>query len=201
MDGDHSPLKEIVALTKTYNSNLIVDEAHAIGVLGQHGRGLCNELNIEKDCFARIYTYGKALGCHGASVVGSNDLKEYLINYARSFIYTTAMPEHSLLAIKAAYILLEKTNEIEELKKNIEYFNNQLNSNLDFIESRSAIHCILKSGNIAVQQLEEKLAKDNFFVKSIKSPTVKTNKERIRICLHSFNTKEEIDNLLLLISQ
>ena len=86
-------------------------------------------------------------------------------------------------------------------KKNIEYFNNQLNSNLDFIESRSAIHCILKSGNIAVQQLEEKLAKDNFFVKSIKSPTVKTNKERIRICLHSFNTKEEIDNLLLLISQ
>jgi 8-amino-7-oxononanoate synthase len=201
MDGDCSPLKEIVALTKTYNSNLIVDEAHAIGVLGQQGRGLCNELNIEKDCFARIYTYGKALGCHGASVVGSNDLKEYLINYARSFIYTTAMPEHSLLAIKAAYILLEKTNEIEELKKNIEYFNNQLISNQDFIESKSAIHCVLKSGNIAVQQLEEKLSKENFFVKSIKSPTVKTHQERIRICLHSFNTKEEIDKLLLLISQ
>jgi 8-amino-7-oxononanoate synthase len=200
MDGDLAPLKEIVALSKAYGSNLIVDEAHAIGVLGQKGRGLCNELNIEKDCFARIYTYGKALGCHGASVVGSDELKRYLINFARSFIYTTAMPEHSLLAIKAAYVLLDKTKEIEKLNHNIEYFNKQLKSNHDFIESKSAIHCILKTGNIAVQQLEEKLAKENFFVKSIKSPTVKTNQERIRICLHSFNTKEEITKLLEIIN-
>jgi 8-amino-7-oxononanoate synthase len=200
MDGDLAPLKEIVALSKAYGSNLIVDEAHAIGVLGQKGRGLCNELNIEKDCFARIYTYGKALGCHGASVVGSDELKRYLINFARSFIYTTAMPEHSLLAIKAAYVLLDKTKEIEKLNHNIEYFNKQLKSNHAFIESKSAIHCILKTGNIAVQQLEEKLAKENFFVKSLKSPTVKTNQERIRICLHSFNTKEEITKLLEIIN-
>lgn len=196
MDGDFAPLKEIVTLSKAYDSNLIVDEAHAIGVLGKQGRGLCNELNIERDCFARIYTYGKALGCHGASIVGSYELQKYLINFARSFIYTTAMPEHCLFAIKAAYILLGKTNEIEKLNHNIKYFNKQLKSNHNFIESKSAIHCILKAGNLEVQQLEEKLGKENFFVKAIKSPTVKTNQERIRICLHSFNSKDEITNLL-----
>lgn len=200
MDGDCSPLIEIVNITKLFNAHLIVDEAHAIGVFGANGKGLCNELNIENGCFARIYTYGKALGCHGASVVGSEELKNYLINFARSFIYTTAMPEHSLFAIKSAYILLSKTKEIEKLKSNIEYFNLVLKSNNNFIDSKSAIHCYLKSGNGNVQELENKLAKENFFVKSIKSPTVKINKERIRICLHSFNSKEEIDKLLLILT-
>ena len=110
------------------------------------------------------------------------------------------MPEHSLLAIKSAYILLSKTKEIGKLKSNIEYFNLVLKSNNNFIESKSAIHCYLKSGNENVQELENKLAKENFFVKSIKSPTVKINKERIRICLHSFNSKQEIDKLLLILT-
>jgi 8-amino-7-oxononanoate synthase len=80
----------------------------AIGVFGPQGKGLCQELNIHNDCFARIYTYGKAMGCHGAAVLGSEELKQYLINFSRSFIYTTAMPEHSLLAIKAAYQFISK---------------------------------------------------------------------------------------------
>ena len=200
MDGDCSPLKELVNITKLFDAHLIVDEAHAIGVFGKDGKGLCNELNIEKDCFARIYTYGKALGCHGASVVGSEELKNYLINFARSFIYTTAMPEHNLLAIKAAYILLAKSNELEKLKSNIEYFNQVIKSNQTFTESKGAIHCYLKSGNENVQKLEEKLASENFFVKSIKSPTVKINQERIRICLHSFNSKDDIDKIVLMLT-
>ena len=200
MDGDYSPLTELINITKLFNAHLIVDEAHAIGVFGKNGKGLCNELNIETDCFARIYTYGKALGCHGASIVGSTELINYLINFARSFIYTTAMPEHNLLAIKAAYILLCKSNELEKLKSNIEYFNQAIKSNQTFIDSKSAIHCYLKSGNENVQKLEEKLARENFFVKSIKSPTVKTNKERMRICLHSFNSREDIDKIVLMIT-
>lgn len=200
MDGDCAPLKELVALCKSFKVHLIVDEAHAIGVFGDRGRGLCNELKIENDCFARIYTYGKAMGCHGASVAGSSELKQYLINFSRSFIYTTAMPEHSLLAIKAAYELLPATKEIDALRKNIIYFNSKLKHQQAFIESKSSIHCQLISGNENVQALEEKLAKKNIFVKSIKSPTVKETQERIRICLHSFNTKQEIDLLLDLLS-
>lgn len=196
MDGDCAPLIELVNLSKKFNLHLIVDEAHAIGVFGEKGKGLCQELNIQDDCFARVYTYGKAMGCHGASIVGSKELKQYLINFSRSFIYTTAMPEHSLLAIKAAYQLLIKTNEIDKLRTNISYFKSQLNNSPYFIKSESAIHCKLISGNEQVQLVEDKLKQLDFFVKAIKSPTVKESQERLRICLHSFNSKNEIDTLL-----
>ncbi len=195
MDGDCAPLIELADLCKQYELHLIVDEAHGIGVFGDQGKGLCQELNIQNDCFARIYTYGKAMGCHGAAVLGSEELKHYLINFSRSFIYTTAMPEHSLLTIKAAYQLLPKTNEIKKLRNNIIYFNSKTNSDNSFIESTSSLHCKFIIGSKQVQDLEEKLAKSDLFVKSIKSPTVKEGQERIRICLHSFNTKEEIDLL------
>ena len=196
MDGDSAPLIEISKLCMEDNIHLIVDEAHAIGVFGNQGRGLCEELNIEEDCFARIYTYGKAMGCHGAAVLGSEELKKYLINFSRSFIYTTAMSEHSLIAIKAAYQLLKNTTEIERLRNNIRYFNAQLNKSSHFIKSDSAIHCQLISGNKQVQEAEEKLYQFDFFVKSIKCPTVKEGQERLRVCLHSFNTKSEIDLLV-----
>ena len=196
MDGDCAPLKAYVELCHKYQAHLIVDEAHAIGVFGTKGKGLCHELNIEEECFARIYTYGKAMGCHGASVVGSEELRNYLINFSRSFIYTTAMPEHSVLAIKAAYQLLEHTNQIELLKKNSEYFNSKLHLSNLFIQSTSAIHCKIVSGNEQVQLVEEACWKKNLFVKSIKSPTVKEGQERIRICLHSYNTMDQIDLLL-----
>jgi len=196
MDGDEAPLKQLADICKQDNIHLIVDEAHAIGVFGEKGKGLCNELNIETNCFARIYTYGKAMGCHGAAIVGNEELKQYLINFSRSFIYTTAMAEHSLLAIKAAYQLLVSTNQIDALKKNIQYFNTTLNNSSYFIKSESAIHCKLVSGNQQVQSIEEKLNQQGVFVKSIKSPTVKEGQERLRICLHSFNTKQEIDTLL-----
>jgi 8-amino-7-oxononanoate synthase len=197
MDGDCAPLKALVALSAEYDFNLIVDEAHAIGVFGARGRGLCHELQIEQDCFARIYTYGKAMGCHGAAIVGNEELRTYLVNFSRSFIYTTAMPEHSLLAIKAAYNLLQTTAEIEKLKEIIRYFNQARKQN--FIDSNSPIHCHLRPGNEAIQALEDRLNTAGFFVKSIKSPTVKENQERLRICLHAFNTQQEIDGLLKLL--
>lgn len=200
MDGDCAPLVELANVCSQYNLHLIVDEAHGIGVFGEQGKGLCQELNIQDNCFARIYTYGKAMGCHGAAVLGNEELKNYLINFSRSFIYTTAMPEHSLLAIKAAYQLLAKTREIEKLKNNINYFNNKTNADNSFIISTSSLHCKVIPGNRQVQELEQKLSQSNLFVKSIKTPTVKEGQERIRICLHSFNTKEEINLLVKLFS-
>ncbi len=140
------------------------------------------------------------MGCHGAAVLGNEELKYYLINYSRSFIYTTAMPEHSLLSIKAAYQLLLKTPEIQKLKKNISYFNSKSNNDKSFIESISSLHCKIIPGNKQVQELEEKSANGDIFIKSIKSPTVKETQERIRICLHSFNTEQEIDVLLELLN-
>ena len=197
MDGDIAPLIEITEMIKTLdNVFLIVDEAHAVGVFGKHGRGLCNELGIEKDCFARIYTYGKAMGCHGAAIVGSETLRNYLINFSRSFIYTTALPNHSIDAIIHAYQLLIETEQKEILRTNIDYFNSKTSGIKNLIKSNSAIHCLLVGSNHKVDLLEKQLALNNIYAKAIKSPTVKEGTERLRFCIHAFNTKQEIDLLI-----
>lgn len=197
MDGDIAPLLEITELIKGLeNVFLIVDEAHAIGVFGKHGRGLCNELGIEKACFARVYTYGKAMGCHGAAIVGSDVLRNYLINFARSFIYTTALPNHSVEAILHAYQLLVETQQNESLKTNIDHFNSKTSGIKNLIKSKSAIHSLVVGNNQKADLLEKQLAQNNIYVKAIKSPTVKEGTERLRFCLHAFNTKQEIDLLI-----
>lgn len=200
MDGDCAPLKEIAALCDNKKIFLIVDEAHAIGVFGNNGLGLCNELGMEQNCFARVYTYGKAMGCHGAAVVGNEILRDYLINFARSFIYTTALPEHSLKMINAGYELLQETENRIQLIENINYFNELTKHISGFLPSNSAIHCFLIPGNENVALREKELEENGFFVKGIKSPTVKAGNERLRICLHAYNNKEEIQKLTSLIA-
>jgi 8-amino-7-oxononanoate synthase len=197
MDGDTAPLLEICDLFREDKKVfLVVDEAHAIGVFGRQGRGLCNALNIEKDCFARIYTYGKAMGCHGAAIVGSETLRDYLINYSRPFIYTTALPAHSVHAIQSAYKLLISTSQQETLQENIAYFFSKSSELKDFIKSQSAVHSCVTGSNDKAEEIERALEQHNIFVKAIKSPTVKEGTERVRICLHAYNTKEEIDRLI-----
>src|SRR5699024_4857320 len=103
MDGDFCSLHEIIDLCKKFKAHLIVEEAHATGVIGENGEGLVQKENMQDEVFCRIYTFGKACGVHGAAIAGSKKLKDYLINFARSFIYSTALPEHSVAAINASY--------------------------------------------------------------------------------------------------
>lgn len=197
MDGDTAPLKEIATICKSHNAAFIVDEAHAVGIFG-NGKGLVTELNLEKEVFARVVTFGKAFGTHGAAVIGTSILRDYLINYSRSFIYTTALPLPSILAIKNAHeFLLQNIDRIEKLKELISYFKSQI-SNLksQIINSKSSIQCIIISGNNEVKILAKKLEEQGFDVRPILSPTVPKGKERLRICLHSFNTKEQVDRLI-----
>lgn len=197
MDGDLAPLLEITELIKPLeNVFLIVDEAHAIGVFGNQGRGLCNALGIEKKCFARIYTYGKAMGCHGAAIVGDELLRNYLINFSRSFIYTTALPNHSVNAILNAYQLLIETDQKDVLQNNISYFYSKTNTIKAMIKSQSAIHSLVVGSNGKADLLEKKLALKNIYAKAIKSPTVREGTERVRFCIHAYNTKQEIDLLI-----
>jgi 8-amino-7-oxononanoate synthase len=201
MDGDLAPLKEIIALKEKYNFYLVVDEAHATGVFGKQGSGLCNELNIEDKCFARMYTFGKALGVHGAIVLGSTELKNYLINFSRSFIYTTALAPHAYAAIDAAYEYLQSTNQIEVLKTRIQQFNSLVKTDTRFVSTPSAIQCFMVDGNEAVTKASEFLKTKGMDVRAIKSPTVKAGTERLRICLHSFNSEEQITNLVKSLSE
>lgn len=195
MDGDFAPLKEIAALCNKYEAHLIVDEAHATGLFGTNGEGRIIELGLQQNVFARVHTYGKALGCHGAIVIGSKALKEYLINFARSFIFTTALPLYSLIAIDAAYELLKNIQpairHIRFLIKNFKESIGEIN-NLKLIHSESAIQCILLSGNDSVRNFAKKIQQDGLDVRPIIHPSVPKGKERIRICLHAFNTPEEL---------
>ncbi len=195
MDGDCALLKEICILCKAKNAFLIVDEAHAIGVYGEQGRGLCNKLAIEQDCFARIYTFGKAMGAHGAAVVGCDDLYNYLVNFARSLIYTTALPCSSVALIMASYQLLQNTHPTKELQSTILLFNELTSSLQNKINSTSAIHCFLAKGNVHAINSSKLLKEKGFDVRAIKSPTVKAGAERLRICLHATNTNKEITAL------
>lgn len=195
MDGDTPDLKNLVSLSKKHNAYLIMDEAHAVGVFGENGAGLIQSLQLEKDIFARIITFGKALGCHGAAVLGNDVLKQYLINFCRSFIYTTALPPHSIATIIASYEALKQTKNNQILHKNISIFKSEMKKyglNTTCINSHSAIQCCVISGNNKVKQISKYLETQGFNVKPILSPTVPEGFERLRFCLHTFNTKEDI---------
>ncbi len=203
MDGDSPNLKALAEFCIDENCFLVVDEAHATGIFGE-GRDLVCQLGLEELVFARIITFGKAMGCHGAAILGSIDLKKYLVNFSRSFIYTTALPPHSVATILASYQYLGSSgNELlKRLFKNIQYFKEQirlLGLTDSFIESDSAIQCALVKGNEKVKALATKLQEEGFDVKPILSPTVKQGSERLRFCLHTYNTKEEISRVLHLV--
>lgn len=202
MDGDTPDLVKVSELCKKYNAFLIVDEAHAVGVFGKNGCGVIQELQIEKAIFARIITFGKGLGCHGAAILGSSQLQQYLVNFARSFIYTTGLSPHSLATVKTVYgALLLDTKKQQKLQENIHHFTSEVKRlQLGFIESDSAIHCCVISGTTKVKSISEKLQEKGFEVKAILSPTVKENQERLRFCLHSYNSKKEISEVLHLLS-
>jgi 8-amino-7-oxononanoate synthase len=205
MDGDMPPLKAIASLCEKYSAYLVVDQAHATGVIGPKGKGLVQELALEDLVFARIVTFGKALGCHGAAVLGSCELKSYLINFARSFIYTTALPPHTLATIGAAYRELEHNSDaIKKLQDNISTLQKSiLDAQLTphFIPSQSAIHCCVIKGNKATKDVAALLQQNKFDVKAILSPTVPKGQERLRICLHSYNKKEDIKALVALLKE
>lgn len=194
MDGDSPNLAEMAKLCSEFKCRLVVDEAHAVGVFG-------SGLATDSDCFARIVTFGKALGSHGAAVLGSTTLKDYLVNFARSFIYTTALPPHSVAAIIAAYNYLYTEADISNglLFSNISYFKKVYKDNSlanYFIESESAIHCAVIPGNEKVRNIASILQKQGFDVRAILSPTVPSGQERLRFCLHSYNTYNEIEGVI-----
>lgn len=197
MDGDMAPLKDLAVLCEKNNCHLVVDEAHATGVFGTFGKGLVCEYALEKKVFARLHTFGKALGTHGGAIIGSKLLREYLLNFARSFIYTTALPYHSLFSIRCAYGLLQEADEIiNSLHQNINTFVLLMSDTDSLLQSKSPIQSILVAGNTNVTSMAGHLISKGFDVKPIMSPTVPKGKERLRICIHAFNSETEIKGLV-----
>lgn len=205
MDGDSPNLVEFANLCKKHHAYFVVDEAHALGVFGEKGEGCIQLLDLQNLIFARIITFGKGLGCHGAAVLGSEDLKSYLVNFARSLIYTTGLSPHSVATTQVAYQHLERNSEVRnKLRQNISIFNQQkqlLGLKPLFVKSKSAIQSAIIPGNEKVKEIAYQIQKEGYNVKAILSPTVPEGQERLRICLHTYNSEVEITKLLQLLAK
>lgn len=191
MDGDYAPLHQILALAKQYGAHIIADEAHAGGVFG---KGLIDEYGLQEEMFATTITYGKAFGLQGAAVAGSQLLKDYLVNYAAPFIFSTAMPDVQLLSIKAAYEHLERNTILRDrLQQNIHLFRTY---GIHTVSAEgSPIQIVQFSEEHLLRQASAALKEAHCLVHAVYAPTVKQGSERLRICLHQFNTAQEIDLL------
>jgi len=204
MDGDTPNFEQLIEISEKYNCHLVVDEAHALGVFGPNGEGILQTLGLHEKVFARIMTFGKGLGCHGAAVLGSVALKSYLVNFARSFVYSTGLSPHTVATILIAYQHLSKEKKaLQQLKNNIQLFNQekiQLGLKPLFVYSKSAIQCAIIPGNVKVKTIAKQLQEKGFDVKPILSPTVPDGQERLRFCLHSYNSEKEISEVLQLLS-
>lgn len=203
MDGDSPNLSALAQFTTAHECHLVIDEAHAIGV---HGPGITVGEGLDEEVFARIVTFGKAMGSHGAAILGSAELKSFLVNYARSLIYSTALPPHSVATIIAAYEYFENDGaaEVEKLNRNIECFKNEVSGlglQEHLLKSDSAIQACILPGNNRVREVSAKLSDSGFDVRPILSPTVAGGKERLRICLHSYNSVDQIKELLTLLKE
>ncbi|MDQ2657444.1 MAG: 8-amino-7-oxononanoate synthase [Bacteroidota bacterium] len=196
MDGDECPLEELVQLSDKHGFSIILDEAHSTGARGHRGGGIAVEKSLHDKIDIRIYTFGKAMGVCGACVAGSQKLISYLVNFARPFIYTTANSPHDVISIGCAFDFLSSNMGLQQvLRENIRYFLDSSKHFRNRTKSLSAIQTVIIPGNGAVRDAADILQREGFDVRPILSPTVPSGKERLRICLHTFNTREEIGRL------
>lgn len=196
MDGDVAPVDQISDICQKFAAHLVVDEAHATGVIGEEGKGLVQLRALQSACFARVHTFGKALGCHGAIILGSRVLRDFLINFSRPFIFSTALPASSVMAIKEAYSIFPQMKKERESIQNLVQSFQAASISHDKLPSGTAIQGVLVPGNQAVKEIAAKLQERGLDVRPILYPTVPKGKERLRIVLHSFNSEAELKSLL-----
>jgi len=201
MDGDSPNLIELIKLSQEYSANVIVDEAHALGIAGRNGAGLIHHLKLSNQVLATIYPLGKALGSSGAFISGSSILTKYLINYCRSFIYSTSPSNTIVNEISSQLDMLINYNDRNNIFRLKKYFLSKIDKRVSIISGEyGAIVSVLISDQLKIKEIEHKLLNEDFFVKAILHPTVAKGKERLRICFHSYNTDKEIDNLVYILN-
>ena len=192
MNGDTCPIQQLTDIAAAHGAHLVIDEAHATGVVGNRGEGLVQMYGLQDRVFARVHTFGKACGCHGAVVLGSAALRDYLINFARSFVFTTALPEQAVAHIRRAYHLFPgMTAERQQLRKLIDLFR-QTGLPYEKLDSHTPIQGIIVPGNEQARALAASVQAKGFDVRPILYPTVPEGRERLRIVLHSFNSHDEL---------
>ena len=199
MDGDIADLPALAATARQHDAWLMVDDAHGFGVLGKHGAGTLEHIGMTShDVPILMGTLGKALGTAGAFVAGSKDLIEYLIQFARTYIYTTALPPALAEATRASLKLVqEDTARRERLHNNIgEFRETAAQLDLRLLDSHTAIQPVLIGDNADVMRISTVLQQNGFLVGAIRPPTVPAGSARLRITLSADHTHDNIHRLL-----
>ena len=196
MDGDRPDLKAIAALKKKYNSNLMVDEAHATGIFGKSGSGLVEEENLTDSVDIIMGTFSKALGSFGAYMASSQEIKDYLVTTCRSFIYSTALPAGVIAAnIKSLELIKNEPNRRKLLLENADYFRNELKSLGLNVKGSSQIIPLIVGDSLEAVMLSRKLEEKKYRVLPIRPPTVPQGEARLRFSLNFSHTKEKLRRL------
>jgi 8-amino-7-oxononanoate synthase len=195
MDGDIVPLPDIVDLAEKYSALVMVDDAHGTGVLGEKGKGVIEHFGLGGRVEIQMGTLGKALGSFGAYIAGSEDLIHYLVNKARSLLYTTALPPSVCgSALAALKILGEGPHLISQLRRNATYFREGLRD-LGYLipEGETPIIPLVFGDPSVTMEMAQRLFDEGVYVQGIRPPTVPDGTSRLRITLMATHTKEQLD--------
>ena len=202
MDGDVAPLNELCSVAERFDAHVIVDEAHATGVLGEDGSGACAEMGVKDKVAIRIGTLSKAIGAHGGFVVGPQVVIDYLVNHCRTLIFSTAA---SPLTIAAAIAGLDAIQSDPERRLMVRSLAKQLRERLRALSptcvpptqiSEVPIVPFIVGSNDRALRISERLYQQGFLVPAIRPPTVPEGTARLRISLTSSHVMEDVDNLL-----
>ena len=198
MDGDIAPLNRIVDLAKKYQCSVMIDEAHALGVMGEGGRGLAEHFAVEKDVDIQMGTLSKAAGSFGAYCCGSDKLISFFINKARSFIYTTGLPPSVAAAsLRALEIIQQKPQRRAQLWANTHYVQGALRQmGFDLLATQTPITPILVGEAKAAVEFSRRLFEHGLFISAIRPPTVPPNTARLRLTVMATHTRGDLDYML-----
>lgn len=197
MDGDCADLKKLVELKKKYNAFLYVDEAHAFGVRGETGLGLAEELQCIQDCDFIVGTFGKAIASVGAFVICDEVFKSYLVNHARTLIFTTALPPINLAW---SHFILQQLKSFQNKRQNLKKVSQEFASTLG-IQNQSHIIPYIIGSNIETIETSEMLQKNGFFVLPIRYPTVPKDTARLRFSLQADFKIAKMQNIAKLLGK
>ncbi len=198
MDGDIAPLQNIVDLARRYEAWVMVDEAHAFGVLGEHGAGLVEQEGLGNQIDIQMGTLSKAAGCFGAYAAGSKYLCEYLTNHSRSFIYTTAMPPACAAAASVAVDIITQDQarrrkvlaNADDLRQGLKVLG------FNTMQSTTPIIPILVKDSAKALVMSKRLLEQGIFVQAIRPPTVPVNTARLRVTVMATHTQQDLDLFL-----
>ena len=200
MDGDAAPLREMVALKEKYDAWLMVDEAHATGLFGKHRRGLAEKLGVSDRIEIQMGTIGKALGSAGGYICGARALIEYLVNRARTFIFSTAPSPASSAAARAAVELVqsdEGRKRCEQLWALVEKIKQNLaKTGLQLTGTQSAIIPLIVGDETNAVKLATELREAGIYVPAIRFPTVARGQARLRLTLTAAHGEDDLAKLM-----